>query len=98
MASKKILSADITVKLLERLADGQDRLADRLDQTNASLRDVKESLGEVRDSVDAVKRNTADTADALRRLEKSSVGIGRVVALEERVRKLEEHAGIEPPR
>lgn len=92
MGSKKVLSGEIVVHLLEQMLEGQDRmrveLGAKIDATNERLDATNEQLGAKIDS----------TNEKIDRLVKAAVGVGRVTKLEERVSRLEERAGVEPPR
>ena len=59
------------------------------------LERVEQHSAETAARLERVERNTADTADGVRRLERSAVGVGRTVALEDRVSRIEKHLGIE---
>jgi hypothetical protein len=95
MASKKLLSGEVVVNLLEQVVEGLDRvrtdLGGRIDATNDRLDGMSQRIDGLSERVDG-------TNQRLDRLEQAVVGIGRMTALETRVQRLEERASTEPPR
>ena len=88
MASKKGLSGDVVVGLLEQMVESQDLLR----------RELSGKIDGLSQRLDGTNERLDRTNDRLDRLERAVVGVGRASALEARVQRLEEHVGIEPPR
>jgi hypothetical protein len=97
--SKKGLSGEVVVHLLEQMLEGQDRLRVEMiegqDRLRVGIAEGQNRLGEKIDAVVAEQRVTNTRFD---RLEKAVIGIGRITKLESRVRRLEEQAGLDPTR
>lgn len=80
LSSKKRLSDSVVVNLLQQMLDSQQHMGRRLDDVVMRLAEV---VGEQR-----------VTNERLERFEKAVVGVGRVVALEERIKRIEDHVGL----
>jgi archaellum component FlaC len=102
MASKKLLSGEVVVNLLEQVVEGLDHLrtdlGGRIDATNDRLDATNDRLDGMSQRIDGLSERVDGTNRRLDRLEQAVVGIGRMTALETRVQRLEERAGTEPPR
>ena len=91
MAARKVLSGELVVSLLEQMLKSQDEFRAEMRQALDRLRvDLTGRLSEV-------VSEQRQTNERLDRLEKATVGVGRMIALEARMRRVEERVGIEPP-
>ena len=90
MASKKVLSGGLVVHLLEEMLKSQDGLREEIRKGQEALRAEMERM-----RVEIVTEQR-QTNERLERLEHAAVGVGRVTALEARMRRVEEHVGLAP--
>lgn len=89
----KRTKADDVGRIVQPIVEALEALGQRFDEIGRRMDAGFAAIG-VR--LERVEQNTADTADGVRRLERSAVGIGRAVALEDRVSRIEKRLGIEP--
>jgi hypothetical protein len=95
MASKKVLSGEVVIDLLEQMLESQEHARHEQDLFRQELLTSQQQIGQKLDEVVTEQRGTNERLD---RLERTVVGIGRMSSLEARVQRLEERVGVEPPR
>ncbi len=103
--SKKPMKADDVSRIVGPIVEAIGSLGVKIDQTNERLDQTIGRLDQTIGRLDhleegqrALLLEQRATTQRIGRLERAVIGIGRMTALESRVARLEERAGVEPPR
>ena len=96
--AKKPMKADDVSRIVGPIVEAIGSLGVKIDQTNERLDQTIGRLDHLEEGQRALLLEQRATTERIGRLERAVIGIGRMTALESRVARLEERAGVEPPR